>query len=112
MPDVILPDERQLIDACLAAGAFTVCPPFARTEGVVFDLDAVPLREQIRRQSTAGKSQAMALQRRAALEARRAQVARLHWAARSIPEIATALGVSWRTIEGDLTALRSSGKVA
>ncbi|TPE42442.1 hypothetical protein, partial [Amaricoccus solimangrovi] len=78
MPDAIHPVEREMIDARLEAGLFTRCAAGARS-GIAWDDEAVPLREQIRRDSTAGKAEAALNSRRREMRAaRRDQIRRRH----------------------------------
>ncbi len=112
MPDVIYPVERALIDARVEAGLYTVCPPGARADGSWDYGEPVPLREQIRRQATAGMAEAArGARRREALEARRDQVVVMHAAGVSTLRIAQRFGIAPKTVENDLTALRKAGRV-
>lgn len=112
MPDVIHPGERAQIDARVAAGLYTVCPAGARS-GVDWDEgDPVPLREQIRRQATAGKGEAARnSRRREEMEARRKRVATLYLAGVAPEEIVARSGAAAKTVERDIYVLRQAGRI-
>ena len=111
MPDAIHPIERALIDARVEAGLYTVCPPGARS-GCDWDEDPIPLRERIRRESTAGKAEAARnARRREAMEVRRKRVELLALADTPLAEIVARSGAAAKTIERDLYALRLAGRI-
>ena len=107
MPDDIRPRDRALIDAELAAGRKTVCPP-GEACGGVYDM---PTRREIIRRETAAAISRRAGQKYAesvapAIERRRNAVIEMSGLGKRAAEIARFLGVPVKTIQADLRAIR------